>query len=656
MDLSCVVESGREQETPSSQSTPGGKGKTILTVNFSINDALTPEELLIYALLNIKFPNKPYKARKYSDYDDILKFVKFVTGKEFSSTSLFNYLVRTNNKAVKGLGMAKAEQRYRTRWSHYSATVKSMVTMVATQWHDYQNDISIEDKSISEKLDESISSLENPGVDEIINLSALGDECLVRKSNWTFTYDQCKDIAHFYYFPVYKNYAAVEIVVSKGDEQFSWDLLVEGVERKTEFVHWLKFGGCIETRRDVNSLLSDIEALNICRGVDWKPLHHIVGEKLVAYFDNHHNPAAFVETELSQFHRKIVRSAKCELFLHSSGITCSKCQASARYLATRKEVSDKSSKFTPFSVLSREELLEKARNLSQKYKQVNRKLHCLEKVKEKLQTVNSSTHKDLKHMFNKLYSNFARRRQKLSNNDCCWLKCDEKFDDCEALFSHVVSHVESQSDIVPIDRVYSCKWKNCEKSFGKKKLLENHLRQHTGETSDSFMEILLNDQCRALSMPSRQMRWHPLVIKWCLRMWNKSHTIYNDMRSSGMLKLPSGRTLNDYKNFNKPSSGWNSDNLNRMHELAKDLSGCDRTGGLFFDEVKIKEGLVFDPASFELVGFVDLGDDKDFELEFSSDVESSSEPLIWQLKFCNSSFEVCSLPLISHVPIFLLVV
>ena len=33
-------------------------------------------------------------------------------------------------------------------------------------------------------------------------------------------------------------------------------------------------------------------------------------------------------------------------------------------------------------------------------------------------------------------------------------------------------------------------------------------------------------------------------------------------------------------------------------------------GGLFFDEVKIKEGLVFDPSTFELVGFTDLDNDE----------------------------------------------
>ena len=35
----------------------------------------------------------------------------------------------------------------------------------------------------------------------------------------------------------------------------------------------------------------------------------------------------------------------------------------------------------------------------------------------------------------------------------------------------------------------------------------------------------------------------------------------------------------------------------------------DRLEGCFFDEVKIK-GLVFDPSTFELIGFTDIGDDE----------------------------------------------
>lgn len=88
---------------------------------------------------------------------------------------------------------------------------------------------------------------------------------------------------------------------------------------------------------------------------------------------------------------------------------------------------------------------------------------------------------------------------------------------------------------------------------------------------DQFFEILLKDQAKALSIPSRQMRWHPLIIKWCLRMYTKSHSLYEDMRESGFIRLPSGRTLNDYKNFCQPNSGWNTANLKAMKEQIEKL-------------------------------------------------------------------------------------
>ena len=50
------------------------------------------------------------------------------------------------------------------------------------------------------------------------------------------------------------------------------------------------------------------------------------------------------------------------------------------------------------------------------------------------------------------------------------------------------------------------------------------LRDHTREISDNFLELLLKNQAKALSVNSRQVRWHPLNIKWCLRLCTKSHS------------------------------------------------------------------------------------------------------------------------------------
>ena len=181
------------------------------------------------------------------------------------------------------------------------------------------------------------------------------------------------------------------------------------------------------------------------------------------------------------------------------------------------------------------------------------------------------------------------------------------------------------------------------------------MRDHTGYSSDQFFGVLLCDQAKALTLPKRQMRWHPHIIKWRLRMYSKCHAAYEDLRDSGFLKLPSGRLLSDYKNFSSPSSGWHTSTLWEMKEKfdKTKIGKRGQLGALLFDEVKIKEGLVFDPSTFKLVGFVDLDDDE------------TDLPLVGQLKEtdCNPQnklathvlqfyFKSCSESLNFHVHFF----
>ena len=72
--------------------------------------------------------------------------------------------------------------------------------------------------------------------------------------------------------------------------------------------------------------------------------------------------------------------------------------------------------------------------------------------------------------------------------------------------------------------------------------------------------------------------------------------------------LPSERTLRDYTHFIKGHAGFSAE-LNA--QLIKEANICadkDRYVVLIWDEMKIKDDLVFDKHTCELIGFVNCGD------------------------------------------------
>ena len=67
------------------------------------------------------------------------------------------------------------------------------------------------------------------------------------------------------------------------------------------------------------------------------------------------------------------------------------------------------------------------------------------------------------------------------------------------------------------------------------------------------------------------------------------------------------RTLQDYKNYIKPKTGFSSQVVNHLKERTKDYFDIKRYIVLLFDEMKIKSNLIFDKHTGELKGFLDLG-------------------------------------------------
>lgn len=125
--------------------------------------------------------------------------------------------------------------------------------------------------------------------------------------------------------------------------------------------------------------------------------------------------------------------------------------------------------------------------------------------------VGEKTDKDLKCMFEKLNGGLYSKRERLKKAICIWKGCcGERFSNVECLYDHVRAQIsESDDSIAPVNGSYACLWEACDKKFSKKKLLHSHILEHTGSTHDQFFEILLKDQAKSLTAPSKQMRWHP---------------------------------------------------------------------------------------------------------------------------------------------------
>ena len=100
------------------------------------------------------------------------------------------------------------------------------------------------------------------------------------------------------------------------------------------------------------------------------------------------------------------------------------------------------------------------------------------------------------------------------------------------------------------------------------------------------------------------------MIRWCLNLKMISSAAYHAMRSAGFVTLPSERTLRDYSNFFQSKPGFQHEVNKQLMREAKleELDDLQRHVVLVFDEMKIKEDLVYNKNSGDVIGFVNMGD------------------------------------------------
>ena len=141
-------------------------------------------------------------------------------------------------------------------------------------------------------------------------------------------------------------------------------------------------------------------------------------------------------------------------------------------------------------------------------------------------------------------------------------------------------------------------------------ILENDQRKIS-----PFMRLFWEEQQKYLQSSPNNVKYHPMIIRYCLSLASKSAAVYDDIRynektGTGFVILPSRRhrRLRDYKNYIQPQRSFNKDIVNELLEKVKHFSDNEKFFVMLMDEMKIQENLVWDKRTGDLIGYVDFGD------------------------------------------------
>ena len=115
--------------------------------------------------------------------------------------------------------------------------------------------------------------------------------------------------------------------------------------------------------------------------------------------------------------------------------------------------------------------------------------------------------------------------------------------------------------------------------------------------SGTFARIFWDSQKKAATVKdARQMRWDPIMVRWCLYLRHLSSSAYETLRDTGTIRLPSQRTLRDYTHHTKATIGF-SNEVDKQLQLATKMSSCperEKCVIIIMDEMHLREDLAYD--------------------------------------------------------------
>ena len=173
------------------------------------------------------------------------------------------------------------------------------------------------------------------------------------------------------------------------------------------------------------------------------------------------------------------------------------------------------------------------------------------------------------------------------------------------------------------------------------------------------MRLVWKEQQRLSTVSAKGWRYHRQFIRFCLSLQAKSSSAYDEL--SEVLVLPSQRCLgrnisitllnliyfeNLFRDIGFSSSycfvpvylsfkarpGIVKENVNKLASLTSDFGGIQQYIGIIFDEMKIRNNLVFDKISGQLIGYVDLGDPVIDYVSFEDNTQFAQYALVFMIR------------------------
>ena len=165
-------------------------------------------------------------------------------------------------------------------------------------------------------------------------------------------------------------------------------------------------------------------------------------------------------------------------------------------------------------------------------------------------------------------------------------------------------------------------------------VLFNIAKEQTSSIEESFPvgspeRIFWEQQLKTCKVKSAKgMRWHPLIIKWCLSLFSKSPSAYEQLSQAGFIQMPSKSTLKSYMRFTDSVPDINPEILELLCQEFNltNPESANKHVALVWDEVRIKSGLAVSKKTGKLVGFCHIeNSDMDYEKLFGNAC-NSTEP------------------------------